>query len=99
MNPPEGYHKSNEAHDWEKPARIHQGQITLDKPDHLLRQSNLLSWCGMSGGRCLLGFLQGFQYSFPQPPPRETDALRLRQVVHAVHGEPADRLHPESGDK
>jgi len=28
--------KSNETHDWEKPARIHQRQIVLDKPDHLL---------------------------------------------------------------
>ena len=33
MNPHVGYHKTNEAHDWEKPAWIHQGQIMLDKPD------------------------------------------------------------------
>ena len=35
MNPPGGYHKSNKAHDWEKAAWIHQGQIMLYKPDHL----------------------------------------------------------------
>ncbi|GAB0181495.1 mitochondrial enolase superfamily member 1 [Grus japonensis] len=37
----------------------------------------------------------GFQYSFPQPPPRETDVLWSRQVVCVVGGELADRLHPE----
>lgn len=31
MNPPKGYRSSDEEHDWEKPAWIHQGQIILDK--------------------------------------------------------------------
>ena len=45
------------------------------------------------------GFLQGFQYGFPQPPPKETDALQSRQVVCAVGGELSDRPHPEGGGK
>jgi len=36
MNLPGGYHKSNETRDWEKPAQIHQGQLMLEKPVHLL---------------------------------------------------------------
>lgn len=28
------HHKSDEAHDWEKQAEIHEGQMTLDKPAH-----------------------------------------------------------------
>jgi len=42
MNLPGGYHKSNEARDWEKTAQINQGQIMLDKPDSLLKQSKWL---------------------------------------------------------
>lgn len=49
-----GYHKSDEAHDWEKQAGIHEGQIALDKPDHLLWHIHWLGWCVASGGLCLL---------------------------------------------
>lgn len=38
MNHPKGYHSSDKKHDWEKPTWIHQGQIMLDKHDHLLGQ-------------------------------------------------------------
>jgi len=53
----------------------------------------------MSGGHCLLGFIQGLLYGFPQPPPRETDVLWSRQVVHVVGGELTDSSHPEGSGK
>lgn len=73
-------------------SMIHQGQTRLDKPDHPLWQSNVLSSCRVSGGHCLPGFLQSFRYGFPQPPPGETGMLWSRQVVCAVFGEAADQL-------
>lgn len=51
---------------------IHQGQTRPDKPDLPLWQSNVLCSNMVSDGRCLPGFLQSFQYHFPQPPPGET---------------------------
>lgn len=53
----------------------------------------------MSRRGCLPRFLQAFRYSFPEPPPREMDALQSRQVVHAVGAELADRPPPEGGGK
>lgn len=70
-----------------------------DKRDDLLQQSNLLSCCGVSSETCLLGFLQGFQCSFPWPSPRENDALQSRQVVSAVGGELAERTYSEGSGK
>lgn len=64
MNPPGGCQKSDESHDWEKLAQIHQGQIILGKLDCLLAQSNLLCVYGTSGGHCLPQF-QVFPCSFP----------------------------------
>jgi len=46
-----------------------------------------------------LDFSKALNNSFPQPPPRETDALQSRQVVCAVGGELADRLHLEGNGK
>lgn len=54
INLPKGYHRSDEEHDWEKPAQIHKGQIILGKHDHLGQISAQL----MLGedGHCLPGF-------------------------------------------
>lgn len=52
----------------------------------LLRWGTLLGLTMRLSSSCLLGkhhlpkFLQGFQFSFPQTPPKETDALGSRQV-------------------
>lgn len=48
------YHKSNEAHDWEKWAGIHEGQMAFAKPAHLLQHIHCLGWCVPSGGHCLV---------------------------------------------
>lgn len=56
MNPPEGYQKSEETHDWEKPAWIHQEQILLDKSDLPLCQNPLLGWCELWPLFCCLRF-------------------------------------------
>lgn len=92
INPPEGYHKSNVAR-LGKASKIHTGQIVLDKSNCLLQQRNFLSWCGASSGHCLPGFIQGFWWCFPQPPPRASDTLRSGQA--SVQWELADQLHPE----
>lgn len=58
----------------------------------MTKQPAQLMW----GGHCPPGFLQGFPYSFPQPPPREMDVSWPRRVVHEmVVGELTDQQHPE----
>lgn len=59
----------------------------------------LLNPGGAGGGHRLPGFLQGFPYGFPQPPPGQTDTLWSRQVVLAVGGELAGRKHPGGAGK
>lgn len=57
LSPRESYGMNpDEAHDWEKLAWIHQGQIILCKPDCLLVQSKLLGVYVTAGGHCLSGF-------------------------------------------
>lgn len=75
----------DEAHDWEKLAWIHQGQIILDKPDCVLAHSNLLCVYGTSGRHCLPGF-QVFPCCFPHPLPRETNILCSRRGICVLAG-------------
>lgn len=46
MNSPGDCYKSDETHEWDKSAESHQGQNVLDKPDCLLRLSNLIDDVG-----------------------------------------------------
>lgn len=80
----------------EKPAWIHWGQTLLA---NWVTFYNLLCWCELSNKHQLTGFFQGFQYSFPQSPPREADVSESGQVVQAVDGELASNQHPECGGK
>jgi len=58
MNPAGGHHKSNETRDWEKPARIHQGQI--DKPDAFCDTVNCLVDVGQVVDFICLDFSKAF---------------------------------------
>lgn len=92
---PGGYHKSNEAHDWEKPAGIDQRHFMLDKPDHLTTQCHIQLMWDEQWTFCL----RGFQYVFPETPSEEMDALGSRQMVHAVDRALAAQTQPEDGGK
>jgi len=71
----------------------------LGKPDHLYDKLTCLVDVERAVDIVYLDFSKAFDYSLPQPCPRETDASWSRQVVYVVGGELTDRSHPEDGGK